>query len=346
MITRFFIMLATEVNGIFPWLQSHEEADFGVFLRIGSFEVRWYAIMILLGAYMALLKGRYELKRRKMPEDYFDNFILSCLPISLIGARAWYVISEWDKKFYNADFIDIIATWNGGLAIQGGILFGVIWGLIYYTKIHKRYPFGLLFDIALPTIALGQAIGRWGNFFNGEVYGKIVDRETLWWIPKFAIDYCTGVGTLSQVGQSQVHIPLFYVECVTNLLGFVLTGIVLWNFWKKGRKPLQIGALYIMWYGVTRLLLEPLRDSRYIMGDQTFGSSMIMSIIYIVVGALIFIYALVRYFKVPFEKIYINEAAELLEKEKEEAHEKELQAKIEAKKAEIRARKAKESKNG
>jgi len=249
----------------------------------------------------------------------------------------------WDS------FLAIIGYSNGqfalsGLAVQGGVLAGLIWGIIYFKFIKKRYPLGLHIDLIVPCIFIGQIFGRWGNFFNGEVYGKLVERDTLsWWIPKFIIDYCTGTGSHSQVGASQVHIPLFYVEMLLNIVGYVLIGFVIWNFWKKFRKPYQVGALYFVWYGIVRLCLEPLRVQEYIMTRPIFGievrTSILMSILFIVGGVVAFIFFAIYYRKLPAEKLYVNEAAEAYEAELKRKHDEELEAKIQAKKAEIRARK-------
>ena len=345
----------TANNGIWPWLFDHND-DIGVFLRLGGKDlIRWYAVCILLGALIALYRCKLELKKKNMPTDYYDNFFLSVIPISIIGARVWYIISQPDS-FLKGNFFDsfkamIGFTGNGfnlaGLAIQGGVLFGLIWGIIYFTFIKKRYPVALHVDLIVPAIFIGQIFGRWGNFFNGEVYGTKVPREALsWWIPKFIIDYCTGNGVLSQVGDGNVHVPLFYIEGLLNLIGFIVIGIVLWKFWKKGRKPFQIASLYFIWYGVVRLCLEPLREAEFIMTRPIFGvevrTSIMMSIIFIVLGVVAFVFFAIFYRKLPYEKIYVNEAAEEQERLEREAKEAELQAKIDAKKAEIRARKAKE----
>ena len=352
---NFINILASSVKGFWPYLRSKEDSDFGVFLRIGNFEIRWYAILILTGALLCLWRAHYELKRRKMPEDYYDNFFLSVIPISIIGARVWYVISQIDEFKTASGSLDFLAMLGynkaagmielSGLAIQGGVIFGVIWGVIYFKKIKTRYPLGLHFDLIVPSILIGQIVGRWGNFFNGEVYGKFVNKKTLWWIPKFIVNKCTLGSIGSQAGSENVHLPLFYIEGIINLVGFILIGVIIWRYWKKFRKPYCVGALYFIWYGVVRLCLEPLRDDKFIMQNGNVRTSILMSILYIIFGVCLFIFAQIYFRKVPYEKIYVNEAAEALEKEKQEKDEAILNQQIEAKKAEIRARKAKEKEN-
>ena len=345
MINNLLISLSSQ-NGFWPWLQTKDDMDFNIFLRLGKFEIAWYAVFILTGMLLCLYRCRHELKKHGLPEDFYDNFFLSVIPIALVGTRLWYVISNiqdfhsfWDVIGYNPSTGTINLS---GLAVQGGVLFGVIWGVIYFKFIKKRYPLQFHFDLIVPTILIGQILGRWGNFFNGEVYGIEVSRNSLsWWIPKFIIDYCTGTGSASQVGESMVHIPLFYIESMINVIGFILIGCLIWRKWKKFRKPYQVGALYFIWYGVVRLCLEPLRENEYIMQQWGIPTSMLMSGIYVLIGVALIVFSAIYYRNMPYEKIYVNEAAEEAERLEKEKHDQELQEKIEAKKAEIRARKAK-----
>ena len=342
-------------TGIWPWLFDHSD-DIGVFLRIGGRDlIRWYAICILTGFILCLFRVKHQLKKQNLPTDYYDNFFFTVIPIAIIGGRLWYVISEPDSFFNGSfwdNFLSIIGYTPGGgfalagLAVQGAVLFSIAWGCFYMTRIKKQIKLGFHFDLVLPTILIGQIIGRWGNFFNGEVYGKLVERSSLWFIPKFIIDYCTGTGSLSQVGETSVHIPLFFVESMINLVGFILIGVILYNKWHKGRKPYQIGSFYFIWYGTIRLLLEPLRENEYIMSRTIFGlevrTSILMSIIYIILGVGLFIFAMIYYRNKTLEEGYRNEEYEakiLKQKEEDEAI---LNKQIEEKKAEIRQRKLKE----
>lgn len=353
-----FLLYAFTIS-FWPWLKTKEDTDFGVFLRIGSLEIRWYAICILAGAILALLRCRYELKRKGLPADYYDNFFLSVIPISLVGARIWYIISSPDEF---DSFLEMLGWVDGkiqisGLAVQGGVLFGVIWGCIYFTKIKKRYPLPLHIDLIVPSIFIGQIFGRWGNFFNGEVFGKMVSRKSLWWIPSFIINNATtgNVSTMgglahagNQFGYDQVNIPLFYVEGVLNLLGFILIGYVLWRFWKKFRKPYDMGCLYFIWYGIVRLILEPYRVSVYIMERPIFGmnvrTSIFMSIVYIILGVAGMILTRIFNKDKNYENMYVNAEEDAREQAAREEKEAEIAKMIEEKKQEIRARKAAEKK--
>ena len=148
------IMLSSK-NGFWPWLNTKESSDFNIFFRLGKIEIAWYAVFILTGMVLCLVRCRHELKRKGLPADYYDNFFFSVIPIALVGTRLWYVIanfSEFNKGNFIKSFLAIIGFSNGrfelsGLAVQGGVLFGVLWGIIYFTKIKKKYPLGLHFDI-------------------------------------------------------------------------------------------------------------------------------------------------------------------------------------------------------
>ena len=298
--------------------------------------------MILIGMLLCLVRCRKELKRKGLPEDFYDSFFLSVIPIALVGTRLWYVIScpeEFNSFFDVIGYDTVTHTINlSGLAVQGGVLFGVAWGVIYFKLIKKRYPLGLHFDLIVPCILIGQILGRWGNFFNGEVYGRLVERKAInWFIPDFIINYAARPNGISQSGYGQVHIPLFYIESFINVIGYVLIGFVMWRFWKKGRKPYQVGALYFIWYGIVRICLEPLRMQEYQM-----GTSVQMSAAFIALGIALFVFAGIYFRKVPYEKIYINEVEEAKALAIQEEKDKILQEKIAAKKAEIRVRKAKE----
>ena len=140
-----FLNIFATKNGIWPWLFD-KDADFGIFLKLGNLEIRWYAICILLGALIALVRCRYELKKKGLPSDFYDNFFLSVIPLSILGARIWYCISEPDS-FMKGNFFDSLLAIVGftgkgfelsGLAVQGGVLAGLIWGVCYFKFIKKR----------------------------------------------------------------------------------------------------------------------------------------------------------------------------------------------------------------
>ena len=138
-----------------------------VAFSIFGIDIYWYAILIITGVLIGAKFAQKEFVKRGFGEDFVYDMLFVILPIAIIGARTWYVIFEWDM--YKNNPIQILNFRAGGLAIHGGILFAII-GLYFYAK-KKEIPLIDLLDILAPSLAFGQAIGRWGNFVNGEAHG-------------------------------------------------------------------------------------------------------------------------------------------------------------------------------
>ena len=141
-----------------------------VAFRVFGIEVKWYGILIVLGVALGMLLCSRREKRFSLPKDTTVNLILIALPLALVCARAYYVIFSWD--YYSAHPDRILSVRDGGLAIYGGLLGGML-GAFLYAR-HAKIPFMQLADLAAPALALGQCIGRWGNFVNQEAYGNPV----------------------------------------------------------------------------------------------------------------------------------------------------------------------------
>jgi len=245
-----------------------------IFLQIGGVQIYWYSIFILLGVITGVLIIIKEAKRKNIDEDFIINTLFFGILFAIIGARLYYVLFNLDYYIYNPT--EIIQIWNGGLAIHGGILAGLITILIMCKK-HKVNVIKLLDTIALGLI-IGQAIGRWGNFFNSEAYGSVVSLASLKSIglPSFIINgmYIDGA----------YHHPTFLYESIWCLIGFIILFI--------NRKELNIGkslGLYLVWYGLGRFLIESLRTDSLMLG--TIKVAQLISIIFIIVGIyFLFIY--------------------------------------------------------
>lgn len=234
-----------------------------VAFSIFGLDVYWYGIIIVTGIFISALFARSEFKRRGFSPDIVDDILFSILPIGIIGARFWYVIFEWE--YYGAHPKEIIDIRGGGLAIQGGILFGLI-GLYIFSK-KKKFPMIDLMDILTPSLAFAQAVGRWGNFANAEAHGYPTDLP--WGI---IID---GV---------KVH-PTFFYESLGDFLIFLF----LIYYRKKNPAKGRQSAIYFICYGILRFFVEGLRtDSLYVYGLRT---AQIMSIVFIIAGICIFVYA-------------------------------------------------------
>ena len=213
-------------------------------LDIGN-GIYWYGILIALGLVIAIWWCMNQKSKYGITEDDLLDSVLWGIPCAIVGARIYYVLFYLDQ-FKNSDgsfsFRKAIAIWDGGLAIYGAVIAVVIVGICISR--HKGYKLGAMLDLAVMGLLIGQCIGRWGNFVNGEAHGG---PTTLPW--GMTID-----------GQSMVH-PTFLYESLWNLAGFVL----LHFYSKKRRFKGEIALLYAAWYGAGRAWIEGLRtDSLYI----------------------------------------------------------------------------------
>jgi prolipoprotein diacylglyceryl transferase len=217
--------------------------------------VTFYALFIMIGAFTAYWLSERAFIKKGFPRGYLEDIFLIAFPAGILGARLWYVWGQWEVEFANGPFLRIFYVWEGGLAIMGGALLGAIAGMTYVY--FKKRDINLLdgVDVVLPTILVAQAIGRWGNFFNQEVYGAAT--ETWTWLPSFIQSQMTIAG--------EFRVPLFLIESFINLSGYFVLVYLVGDGLKKWRYKGDIGLLYPVWYGLTRVILEPLRDAQYIM---------------------------------------------------------------------------------
>lgn len=250
-----------------------------VAVDLGPIQIYWYSIFMFLGLLMASIVVFSEAKKRKINEDFLINLICDAIIIGLIGARAYYVI--FNLSYYLKNPIEIFAIWNGGLAIHGGVIAALIF-IIIYCKKHKVNVLQIL-DIAVVGLILGQAIGRWGNFFNGEAYGTVTTAETLYsqGIPKFVID---GMYILGQYRQ-----PTFFYESVWCAVGFLALLIIRkYKYLKRG----QLTGFYLVWYGIARFIIEALRTDSLMLGPLKMAQA--VSVIYVIFGLILFFYNIVK----------------------------------------------------
>lgn len=259
--------------------------------------IKWYAFFVMLGAFTCYLFCKYFYQKDPDSKKYpslMEDLLLVAFPSGIIGARIWFLISEW--AYYKENLLSIFKIWEGGLAIQGGVMFGVL-GALLYVKLRKiKFSKAKLFDMIVPNILIAQVIGRWGNFFNQEVYGACVNRDSLWFVPPYILNNMNGGDIYCAYGE--VATPLFLYESVINLIGFIFISIILRKF-LKNRKNGDLAAFYAIWYGTVRLIMEPLRNPEYIMtifGDVSLTK--ITSILFISVGVVALI--LLRY--IPYIK--------------------------------------------
>ena len=206
-----------------------------------------YGIVIALGFLLAMVYCTKRAPQFGLTEDNIYDVVLWALPIGLVGARAYYVFFNYSKEFAGRPFVDVFKIWNGGIAIYGGIIAGILAAIVLCRKKHISLPAFL--DIGSYGLLIGQMCGRWGNFFNREAFGS----ET---------ELFTRMGLTTSTGTIYVH-PTFLYESVWNLIGFTLLHI----YSKKCKRKFdgEIFLMYVTWYGIGRCMIEGLRtDSLYI----------------------------------------------------------------------------------
>lgn len=234
-----------------------------VAFSIFGIDVKWYGIIIAAGMLLGIYFLKKELVRRGFDEDFAYDLAYVGVPFGVIGARLWYVLFKWD--YYSQNPIQILNIRAGGLAIHGGIIFGSLALYIYSKK--KEIPFLDIVDVMIPSLALGQAVGRWGNFMNMEAHGGPTDLP--WGI---VID---GVS---------VH-PTFLYESLGDLLIFLYLIKIRKDNPDKGKQT----SIYLIAYGVLRYFVEGLRtDSLYI---GPFRTAQLVSLLFVIAGVILYIYS-------------------------------------------------------
>lgn len=259
--------------------------DMSTFLEIGGLRITWYAIIILTGALLGYYLTLRQTRKWGYKDEVFENFFLMMLPISIVGARLYYVIFEWQQ--YVDDPLSILFTWNGGLAIHGGLIAAVVFGLWYFRKHHIDVL--RVADAAFPNVLLAQAIGRWGNFMNHEAYGQVVSENFFNGWPAFIKDNMFIDGSYRQ--------PTFLFESIGNLIGFAVITFVYKKYGRKKRGDLAWA--YVTWYGMVRFIVESMRSDSLMIGPLKIAQ--VISLIGIVAG----ICGLLGVFNKLFKKTWI-----------------------------------------
>jgi prolipoprotein diacylglyceryl transferase len=247
-----------------------------VAIKLGSLEIRWYGILIAIGMAMGYYLAVREGKRRGWPEDIFADLLLWAAPISILCARLYYVIFEWE--YYAGNPTDIFKIWKGGLAIHGALI-GAVGTAIVFCRV-KKIPFWKLADISAPSLIIGQAIGRWGNFMNQEAHGGPVSREFLenLHLPDFIINQMDING--------EYYHPTFLYESAWDVLGYFF--LILLR--RKNLLQGEIFLSYFIWYSAGRFFIEGLRtDSLYFFGTG-IRTAQLVSILLITLSIVLIIY--------------------------------------------------------
>ena len=263
-------------------------------LEIYGFQIRWYSVLILFAIIIAYFLIDAECRRFQIKKEFVFNMGFWTIIGGIIGARLYYVVFNLD--YYSAHLSEIYKIWNGGLAIHGALLFGLLTILIYCHKYHANTK--KILDIICPALIFAQAIGRWGNFFNGEAYGSVVEYKTLInmrIIPQFVID--------NMFINDAYHLPMFYFESIFCVLGFIIM-LILRR--RKYAKNGHIFAFYLIWYGILRFFIEIYRSDSLMIGNLKVAQ--IVSIVMILIGIYIF---LVQFRKPKLDDLYSSKDPEI-----------------------------------
>jgi len=248
-----------------------------VFLNVGPLTIYWYGLIIAFGAFLGLYLATKESDRLGLQKDLMVDLVVFAIPVAIIFARIYYVIFEWDR-YTGGPWWDVFAIWEGGIAIHGALIGSVLTAVIFARV--RNVPFWQLADIAAPSLILGQAIGRWGNFMNQEAYGGPISEETFnsfhTYLPDFIMDQMCIDGVM--------YHPTFLYESVWNILVLILLLIL------RRRNPLrgEVFLSYLMAYSAGRFFIEGMRmDSLYVPGTGIRMAQLISVVIILAVIALI-----------------------------------------------------------
>lgn len=234
---------------------------------IEGFHIAWYGVIIGIGMLLGIALALYRCRHTGICKDDIYDFALWLIPISIVCARAYYVIFEWDS--YKNDLIEIFAIRNGGLAIYGGVIGGALTAVVFCHV--KKIRFGKFVDTLIPSLVLGQAVGRWGNFVNEEAFGNLITNPQLQFFP-----YGVYINRLQEW-----HQATFFYESILNV---VLLSVMLLVY-PKLKKDGYLLAIYMTGYGTIRFLTEGLRtDSLYLVPG--IRVSQVLSVVLAVAGIL------------------------------------------------------------
>ena len=243
-----------------------------VLFDFGIFQIKWYSFFILLAIIIGGILFYKESSKKGLSNDDIVDIIFYGVLIGIVGARIYYVLFNLD--YYLKSPLEILMVWNGGLAIHGGLIATLLF-LIFYSK-KKNINILLLLDIIVVSVIIAQAIGRWGNFFNGEAFGRVISLSKLenMHLPKFIINGMYINGSYRE--------PTFLYESILNIIGFIILLVV------RKLKNIKTGALtsiYLIWYGLVRIIIEIFRSDSLMLGPIKIAQ--LVSLIFIISGIIL-----------------------------------------------------------
>lgn len=240
--------------------------------QVGSFSIRWYGIFISLAIAAAAFAAYRESERKGINPDHILNLTIILVPAAIIGARIYFILFSGSLEYYLRNPSEILATWHGGLAIHGGLIAGIAVGYYYVRKYSLN--FWEMADLVAPSIALGQAIGRWGNFFNQEAHGGPVSFEYISRFPKF-------IQQGMNINGVYYH-PAFLYESLWDFSIFLFLAFFLR---KRTKVPGDIFFSYAFLYSLGRFFIEGLRTDSLMLGP--FRVAQLVSVAVILVATVL-----------------------------------------------------------
>lgn len=244
-----------------------------------TISIHWYGVIIAVGLLLAILLAMSHTKRSGHNPDIVLDLALIVVPLAVICARAYYVIFMWSDLYAGGPFWKVFAVWEGGLAIYGAVIGGAL-GVFIYTRFNKTIKFLQLLDILAPSLILGQAIGRWGNFVNQEAYGAVITDPAWQWFPAAVYIQASG----------EYHMATFFYESLWN---FIVFAALVWYFRRaKSRKDGNVILLYLLLYGCGRVIIEGLRTDSLYLGSLRV--SQVLSGLLVVASAVVLIWRTVQ----------------------------------------------------
>lgn len=259
----------------------HVPKNFTVF----GFTIALYGVVIGIGMLCGLALALYTARKYQYDTEKVWDFFLYGIIFGLLGARIYYVVFSWDM--YKDNLLDIFRVRNGGMAIYGGVIAAFL-TLYIFTK-RKKINYFTMIDICVPGLALGQAIGRWGNFFNREAFGQYTDGLFAMQLPVEAvraheISESISAHIVEGTNYIQVH-PTFLYECLWNLLVIVVMLLV----WKHKEFEGEIGLVYLGGYGLGRAWIEGLRTDQLHLPGTQIAVSQLLAILLVVFSVAVYI---------------------------------------------------------